>query len=103
MNRSVDLLDVIDNPVYYINWQRLSIEKEVLVPVCQNDWTWYSYRNDVYITENDLFDTEKEAAESLLGSIIKKKKEAILYFARKENELIELINGNKLERVVRND
>lgn len=100
MARSTDLLDALDNPVYYINWDEMSIESEVLVPVCNNDWTWYSYRNDIYLIESEIFDTEQEAAELLLGEIIKMKKESILYYSRKENELIELINGNQLEKVV---
>jgi hypothetical protein len=100
MARSTDLLDALGNSVYYINLSEMSIEKEVLIPVCNNDWTWYSYRNDIYLIESEIFDTEREAAELLLGEIIKRKKESILYYSRKENELIELINGNKLERVV---
>lgn len=100
MARSTDILDAFDNPVYYINWNEMSIEQEVLVPVCNNDWTWYSYRNDIYLIESEIFDTEKEAAELLLGEVIKMKKESILYYSRKENELIELINGNQLEKVV---
>lgn len=100
MARSTDILDAFDNPVYYINWNEMSIEQEVLVPVCNNDWTWYSYRNDIYLIESEVFDTEQQAAELLLGEIIKMKKESILYYSRKENELIELINGNQLEKVV---
>jgi hypothetical protein len=100
MPRSVDLLDIIDKPAYYINWMELIVEKEVLVPVCQSDWVWYSYKNDIYLNENDIFDDERAAAETLLGEIIKQKKEMLLSFSRKENELIELISGGIIEKVV---
>ena len=100
MARSVDLLDIIDKQVYYINWKELKVEQEVLIPVCNKDWYWYSVRNNLYMLENELYDTEKEAAEYLLGSIIALKKEALLFYAKKERELIDFLNDNKLEKVV---
>jgi hypothetical protein len=100
MARSVDLMDIIDREVYYINWSELKIEKEVLIPVCNKDWYWYSVRNNVYMLEGNLYDTEKEAAEVLLGSVISLKKEALLFYASKERELIDLMNDNKIEKVV---
>jgi hypothetical protein len=100
MARSVDLLDIIDNEVYYINWKETRIEREVLIPVCNGDWYWYSSRNNVYMIESELFDTEKEAAELLLGALIQMKKDALLFYAKKEREMIELLNDNQLEKVV---
>lgn len=100
MSRSVDLLDIIDKEVYYINWKELKVESEILIPVCNNDWYWYSSRNNVYLIESDVFDAEKEAIEALLGNVIQMKKESLLYFAKKERELIELLSDNKLEVVV---
>ena len=100
MARSVDLMDIIDKQVYYINWQELKVEKEVLIPVCSNDWYWYSTKNNIYMLEHELYDDEKAATEMLLGSIIAMKKEAMLFYAGKERELIEFLNDNKIEKVV---
>lgn len=100
MALSKDLLDVIDQPVYYINWDSLEIVKEVLVPSCQNDWVWYSYKNDIYLLESEIYEDEIVAAETLLGAIIKMKNEQLLYLSKKERQLIELIGGNVIEKVV---
>lgn len=94
MARSKDLLDVIDSPVFYINWLDLSIVEEVLIPSCSNDWTWYSYKNDFYLMESDLFDSKIEAAEFLLGHIMTLRNDFGSDFKNREKELIDIISHN---------
>lgn len=91
MSRSKDLLDVINSPVFYINWKELTIDEEILIPSCSNHCTWYSYKNDFYLMESDLFDSKIEAAEFLLGCLINYRKNDINRFKNVEKELIDLI------------
>lgn len=100
MARSKDLLDVVDSPVFYINWLNLSIVEEVLIPTCSNDWTWYSYKNDFYLMESDLFDSKVEAAEFLLGHMIASKDENISSFKKLEKELIDIICENVEDKII---
>jgi hypothetical protein len=100
MPRSKDLLDIIDSPVFYINWLDLSIVEEVLVPSCSNDWTWYSYKNDFYLMESDLFDTKVEAAEFLLGHMITFRKDNIGNLKKIEKELIDIICANVEDEII---
>ena len=100
MPYSKDLLDIIDSPVFYINWLDLSIVEEILVPSCSNDWTWYSYKNDFYLTESDLFNTRIEAAEFLLGHIIYLRKDNIGNLKKIEKELIDIICANIKDEII---
>jgi hypothetical protein len=100
MARSKDLLDVSDTPVFYINWRDLSVVEEVLIPSCSNDWTWYSYRNDCYLMESDLFDSKVDAAEFLLGHMIAMKNDKITDFKKREKELIDIICPNVSDELI---
>ena len=92
MALSVDLLDVIDNPVYHIDYERLELIEEVLVPVNQNDWSWYSYSRDKYLPETDVFQSKEEALEILLGLVISAKKNVILSLESKERWIINQLS-----------
>lgn len=100
MARSKDLLDVVDSPVFYINWLNLSIVEEVLIPSCSNDWTWYSYKNDFYLMESDLFDSRVEAAEFLLGHMIASRNDKVSSFKKLERELINIICENVPDEII---
>lgn len=70
MSKSVDLLDIVDKTFYYINWETLTVENEVLVPDFHRDWTWYSERNDSFLLEYEIYDSFEEAARNLLSNMI---------------------------------
>jgi hypothetical protein len=101
MSPSVDLLDAIDQIVYYIDYDKLKVVGEILIPSCGNDWTWYSYSQDVYFIESDLYDDEKIASEVLLGYVIKLKNECFLNdrivpleIQQRENELLSIVSSS---------
>jgi hypothetical protein len=101
MAPSIDLLDAIDQIVYYIDYDQLKVFGEILIPSCGNDWTWYSYSKDIYFIESDLYDDEKVASEVLLGHIIKIKNEHYLndrivplHVLQRENELLDIVSQN---------
>lgn len=91
MDLSTDLLEAAKNPVFHIDHENLEIIEEVLIPVCQNDWSWYSYIKDAYLLESDVYTDIKEAAEALLGEVIAAKKQAILTLNEKERQLVSII------------
>jgi hypothetical protein len=100
MSPSIDLLDAIDQVVYYIDYDKLKVVGEILIPSCGNDWTWYSYSRDVYFIESDLYDDEKVASEVLLGYVIKLKNDCFLNdrivplkILQRENELLSIISS----------
>lgn len=100
MSPSIDLLDAIDRIVYFIDYEKLKVIGEILIPSCGNDWTWYSYSKDVYFIESDLYDDEKIAAEVLLGYIIKLKNNCYLEdrivpleIQQRENELLSIVGA----------
>ena len=100
MSPSIDLLDAIDQIVYYIDYDKLKVVGEILIPSCGNDWTWYSYSKDVYFIESDLYDKESDAAEVLLGHIIKIKNDCYLKdrivpleIQQREIELLDIVSS----------
>ena len=70
MSKSVDLLDIATKTAYYVNWETLTVESEVLVPDFERDWTWYSERNDSLLLEYEIYDSFEDAARVLLSSMI---------------------------------
>ncbi len=95
MALSVDLLDVIDNPVYHIDPNKLELIEEILIPV--NGDKWYSHSRDAYLTEIDVYESKEEALEALLGLVISAKKNVILTLADKEKSIIEMLNPEYID------
>lgn len=69
MMKMLEIRDVADVPVFYINWQTLSIAKEVLSPSSCGDWLWYSRQNDCFLNESELYFTEDAALSVLNGHL----------------------------------
>lgn len=92
MTLSIDLLDAIETPVYHIDYEKMEVLEEKLIPVCQNDWTWYSNIKDAYLIESDVYEDKQDALETLLGYVIGVKKEVVLTLFKKEREIIDLMN-----------
>lgn len=74
--------------------------EEVLIPSCSNGWTWYSYQNDCYLLESDLFDSKTDAAEYLLGHLIALKNDKVVNFKKREKELIDIISGHISDELI---
>lgn len=65
MREVLEIEDISNVPVFYINWQTLSIVKETLVPNNYSEWLWYSRQSDCFLNESELYFTEKAALSAL--------------------------------------
>lgn len=97
MSLSIDLLEAIKKPAYYIDYKELSVVEEVLIPSCGNDWTWYSYLGDVYLPETDVYESREEALEVLLGHVISIKKDTLLYLHQKEQDILAILSPETVD------
>lgn len=100
MGLSVDLFEAAKKAVYHIDYENLCVIEEILIPVCNGDYYWYSTVRDAYLLETDVYLTEDEANEILLGEIIAAKKQVILKLSEKERELISKLSKNQVDVLV---
>jgi hypothetical protein len=67
MREMLEIEEIANVPVFYINWQTLSIVREALVPNSSSDWLWYSRESDCFLNESELYFTEDAALTALNG------------------------------------